>query len=294
MAIQFIVPYYMDPKYLFELIDSVRAQTRDEWRLTIVDDQYPDTTAEEHVRSLNDPRIEYLRNEQNLGVIKNVVKCLQLGTEEYFVLMGADDALEPRYVEVVLDAFKRHPDAIMVHPGVLLVDGDSQPTDTLGDKMKRFISREAWKHSELDARTAVGSLMHGNWPYAPALAIRTDVVDRVQHLGEWGCVGDLAWIVDMLLGGGTMALDPTPVFRYRRHASHSADAVKGTTRFDEEQRYFGWAAKEMDKRGWRKEARAARAHFTSRGNIAKASLESALAGNFKLAGALAHRTVKRV
>ena len=42
--------------------------------------------------------------------------------------LGADDALEPNYVEVVLAAFEAHPDAIMVHPRVKIMDGDGKIT----------------------------------------------------------------------------------------------------------------------------------------------------------------------
>src|SRR5262249_42191418 len=113
MSVHFVVPYYVDPAYLFELVDSVRKQSRDEWLLTIVDDQYPGTAAQDHVAQLNDPRIDYRRNERNLGATGNVAHCLTLGRGDYLVIMGADDALEPNYMDVVLNAFERHPDAIM-------------------------------------------------------------------------------------------------------------------------------------------------------------------------------------
>src|SRR3712207_3289659 len=118
MGVHIVVPYYMDPRYLFELIESVLKQTRDDWRLTIVDDQYPGTVARDYVAELGDPRIEWVQNERNLGTTGNACHCIQLGKLEYITVMGADDALEPNYVEVVLDAFARHPNAIMVHPGV--------------------------------------------------------------------------------------------------------------------------------------------------------------------------------
>ena len=131
LSVHFVVPYYVPPHYLFELIASVRAQTRDGWLLTIVDDQYPGTEAEDYIAKLGDPRIDYVRNERNLGATDNVCRSMTLGRLEYITVMGADDALEPCYVQVVLDAFERHPDAIMVHPGVTVVDSDGKPTDSL-------------------------------------------------------------------------------------------------------------------------------------------------------------------
>jgi GT2 family glycosyltransferase len=295
MGIHFVVPYYLDPKYLFEMIESVRKQTRDDWKLTIVDDQYPGTAARDYVAELDDPRIVWVQNEKNLGTTGNTTHCLTLGELEYITVLGADDALEPTYVEVVLDAFDRHPDAIMVHPGVKLVDGDGNPTDSLADRIKRMLSRSAWRHDELDGPTAAQSLMKGNWLYCPAMCYRNDVVPRAERLGEFASIADLAWVIDMLLGGGTMAMDPTPVFRYRRHqASHSSQHAKSLARFAEEQRYYAAAAAKLRAKGWDRAARAARLHWTTRMHALRSALGAARSRDFRLAGQITRLAIRRV
>jgi GT2 family glycosyltransferase len=295
MGVHLVVPYYIDPRYLFELVDSVRRQTRADWLLTVVDDQYPGTAAEDHIAGLGDPRIEFVRNERNLGATGNVCHCLTLGRLEYITVLGADDALEPNYVEVVLDAFKRHPDAIMVHPGVTVVDGDGNPTDSLADRVKRLASRSAWRHAELDGPSAARSLMNGNWLYVPAMCFRTDAVPRAERLGEFASIADLAWVIDMLLGGGTLALDPTPAFRYRRHAaSHSSIGAKDVVRFDEEQRYYAAAAAKLREHGWTKAARKAKLHPLCRLHATQAALGALSARDLKLTAALARRALRPV
>jgi glycosyltransferase involved in cell wall biosynthesis len=295
MSVHIVVPYYMDPKYLFELIDSVRKQTRDDWRLTIVDDQYPGTAAADYIAELGDPRIEHVRNERNLGATGNVCHCLTLGKLDYITVMGADDALEPTYVEVVTAAFERHPDAIMVHPGVTVVDENGEPTDGLADRIKRLARRSAWRHAELDGETAARSLMRGNWLYVPAMCFRTDVVPRAQRLGEFASIADLAWTIDMLLGGGTLAIEPTPAFRYRRHrSSHSSLGAKDVMRFDEEQTYYAAAAAQLRAKGWTRAARNARLHLFCRGHATQAALSALASRNVRLALALARRALRPV
>lgn len=295
MGVHFVVPYYIDPRYLFELIDSVRKQTRENWLLTIVDDQYPGTAAKDRVAELADPRIEYVRNERNLGATANVCQCLTRGRLDYVVVMGADDSLEPNYVEVVEGAFARHPDAIMVHPGVIVVDDEGNPTDTLTDRIKRVARWSAWRHGELDGRTAARSLMRGNWLYVPAMAFRTDVVPRAAgQLGRFGSIGDLTWVIDMLLGGGTLAIDPTPAFRYRRHqGSHSATGAKEALRFDEEHRYYATAAAQLRERGWTGAARAARWHVLSRLHATHSALGALAARDAGQARSLMGRALRR-
>lgn len=293
VSVHFVVPYYVEPRYLFGLIDSVRAQNRDGWLLTIVDDKYPGTEAKDYIAKLNDPRIDYVCNERNLGATGNVCRCLTLGRLEYITVMGADDALEPGYIQVVLDAFERHPDAIMVHPGVTVVDSEGEPTDSLTDRVKRMASRNAWLHSELDGRAALESLMRGNWLYVPAMCFRRDVVPRAQRLGEYKSIADLAWVADMLLGGGTLALDPTPAFRFRRHAaSHSSVHAKNVMRFDEEDAYYLAAAKQLDEKGWTKAARAARLHPLSRLHAMQSAAGALSARDLRLAGALTRRALR--
>ncbi|ANZ36977.1 hypothetical protein BBK82_13750 [Lentzea guizhouensis] len=292
MNIHFLAPYYLEPKILFELIDSMIAQTRGDWILTVVDDQYPGTAAEDYIKEIGDPRIEYVRNEVNLGATANVTKCMELGRGTYLVVMGADDALEPNYVETVLGMFERHPNAIMAHPGVVVIDENSKPHDPLplADRVKIFAGRNAWKHRELDGPEALASLMNGNWLYVPAMAFRQDVVQGTKIRQDFGSIGDLGWVTELLLKGGTLALDPTPAFRYRRHmASHSSNHAKDVVRFDEEKYFYLDAAKRLEAKGWTKAARAARLHVFSRLHAMQSALDALKGGDVKRTMALAKR-----
>ncbi len=292
MTIHFVAPYYLEPKILFELVDSVVAQTRGEWLLTVVDDQYPGTAAEDYIREIGDPRIEYVRNEVNLGATDNVTKCMSLGKGDYLVVMGADDALEPNYVETVLGMFERHPNAIMAHPGVIVIDEHSKPHDPLplADRVKVFAGRNAWKHRELDGPDALASLMNGNWLYVPAMAFRQEVVEGTTIRKDFGSIGDLGWVTELLLKGGTLALDPTPAFRYRRHmGSHSSNHAKDVLRFDEERFFYLDAAKRLEAKGWTKAARAARLHVFSRLHAMQSALDALKGGDVKRTMALAKR-----
>ena len=72
------IPYWGDPGLLYATVESVRAQTDPRWRATVVDDCYPDPSVAEHFAAEDDPRIRYLRNEQNLGITANYDRCREL------------------------------------------------------------------------------------------------------------------------------------------------------------------------------------------------------------------------
>lgn len=98
------MPTYMGGPFLAETIQSVLEQTYAHFELWIVDDCSPDHTAK-IVAEFSDPRINYIRNETNLGPEGNWNRCLALGTGKYFKLLPHDDLLAPDCVDVQRKVF---------------------------------------------------------------------------------------------------------------------------------------------------------------------------------------------
>jgi glycosyltransferase involved in cell wall biosynthesis len=88
------IPTYRGAAHLAAAIESVLAQTFSDYELIIVDDNSPDNTAN-IVASYPDPRIRYLRNENNLGPQGNWNRCLDEARGKYFKLLPQDDILMP-------------------------------------------------------------------------------------------------------------------------------------------------------------------------------------------------------
>jgi hypothetical protein len=80
-------------------------------------------------------------------------------------------------------------------------------------------------------------------------------------------VQDLALVLDLVLDGGSLLVEPATCFRYRRHGASvsSAHAADGR-RFAEERAFFLETADRMTARGWPRAGRAARRHLSSRLN----------------------------
>ena len=131
-----MLPFWGDPSYLYEAVDSVLAQDSDQWRLVIVDDHYPDELVAQHFAALDDPRITYLRNENNLGITDNYRKCLSLVEADYMMFMGCDDVMAPNYISTMLAAIEQFPQADIIQPGVQVIDEHGEVYRPLGDKVK--------------------------------------------------------------------------------------------------------------------------------------------------------------
>ncbi|WP_038171019.1 glycosyltransferase family 2 protein [Tomitella biformata] len=273
-----MLPYYGDVELMKQAVRSVLAQRNPDWRLVVVDDCYPDPEAGRWLAELADPRVEYLRNESQLGVNGNFRRCVELVRAPYFQMLGGDDVLEPNYVDVVLAVFAQHPDAAVVSPGVHVIDDSGAVVRPLGDRIKSMLAPSAEKSTVLVGETLAVGLLHGNWTYFPSLAWRTEVVAPISFRPGLEVALDLALLLDLARAGGVLVLAPEVAFRYRRHTESvsSVRAVDGR-RFDEERDFFAEEAAAFSAHGWPRAARAARGHLTSRLN-AIVTIPAALAG----------------
>ena len=88
--VSIIMPSYNTGKFIKETINSVIAQTYSNWELIIVDDCSTDNT-DEIVKSINDNRIIYLKNETNSGAATSRNKALRVAKGRWIAFLDSDD-----------------------------------------------------------------------------------------------------------------------------------------------------------------------------------------------------------
>lgn len=266
MTVDIVVPFYGDPKMLTQAVRSVWNQDDPDWRLTVVDDGYPDKSVAAWFDEVDDERIRYRRNANNLGANANYRRCVELVENERAVIMGADDVMLPNYVGTVHRLNRECPGAGMIHPGVEVVDEDGSTYWSLADKVKKFLLARRCRHQRIQhGQDLAASLLRGNWTYFPSIAWRRDALRQHGFRGGLHVVQDLALVIDLLMAGETMLVDATPSFQYRRHRrSDSAVRAANGERFAEESAYFRAMSGELHAYGWERAARAARTHLSSR------------------------------
>ena len=263
-VIDIFIPYWGDPKKLYDAVDSVLAQTSSGWRLTVVDDCYPEDVTE-HFQTIKDPRVRYIRNDKNLGIIDNFTKCQQMAEGDYTVIMGCDDLLHPEYVATIERAAKHFPSVEIIQPGVKVVDDSGSRVTPLADRVKSAITPRGKGTRAISGENLATSLFVGDWLYWPSLAFRTDALKKVKFDPDYQIILDLGLVMDLVQSGARLALTNDIVFFYRRHAdSLSSRALLDGPRFKDEKKFFAERAEAMEALGWRKAARAARLHLTSR------------------------------
>lgn len=295
VALDILVPYWGDPDLMRETVESVFAQQRDDWRLLVVDDAYPDRRITDWLAGLDDPRVSVVRHEANVGITANYRECLARATQEHVVFLGCDDVLLPDYVGVVLDAFAAVPEAAMVQPGVRVVDETGTPSAGLADTVKQRLLRPRRDgRSVLSGEALATSLLHGNWLYWPSISFRRSAVQEIGFQVELPIIQDFALELDLVAHGGTLVVDPTVCFLYRRHAgSASSTTLVDGSRFADERAYYAMAVDQMRSLGWHRAERAARARLTSRAHALSLLPGVAAHGRWDAARQLLHHATTR-
>ncbi len=266
MSLDILVPFWGDPVLLRETVASVFAQRNGDWLLTVVDDAYPDEDVPRWFAAMDDPRVTYVRKPVNEGITANYRTCVSMATQDTVVILGCDDVLLPDYVDVVLRARESFPDAALVQPGVEVIDEHGTVVRPLADRVKQDLVRpRARKPRLLGGEALATSLLHGDWLYWPSLAFRRDVLAATPFREGMPLIQDLALVMDIVMAGGSLLIEPTVCFRYRRHsASASSAALLDGRRFSGERAYFAQVAATASRLGWRRAAAAARLSATSR------------------------------
>lgn len=96
--VSIIMPSYNTAKYISETIDSVLAQTYQNWELIIVDDCSTDDT-DSVIGRFCDERIRYLKNEKNSGAAVSRNRALREAKGRWIAFLDSDDLWVPKKLE---------------------------------------------------------------------------------------------------------------------------------------------------------------------------------------------------
>ena len=119
-----LIANYNDGKYLQEAIESIFAQTYDNWEIVIVDDGSTDNSKDIYDKYKEDRRFHIFFNERNMGCGYTKRKCVELSTGEICGFLDADDCITPEAINIMVEAHLQHPQCSLVYSQYNIADSN--------------------------------------------------------------------------------------------------------------------------------------------------------------------------
>lgn len=151
------LPVYNGENFIREAIDSILSQSFKDFELIICDNCSTDAT-EQICRdyAAQDPRVRYVRNEENIGAAANYNKTFELSSTKYFKWAAHDDVLAPGYLEKCIDVLESDPGLVLCAPRTKLINDDGSPTRWDPD-VGQFVDNYGGRHGVPDPHRRMGS-----------------------------------------------------------------------------------------------------------------------------------------
>ena len=121
------LPVYNGENYLAEAIESILNQTFTDFELIICDNASTDATENICQKyASQDARVQYYKNEKNLGASGNYTRVFELASGEYFKWAAHDDVCLPKFLERCVQILDEDPTVSLAHTQAASIDENSQ------------------------------------------------------------------------------------------------------------------------------------------------------------------------
>jgi glycosyltransferase involved in cell wall biosynthesis len=211
-TVSVLIKSYNHAPYVRQTIESILAQSYQDFEIVVTDDASTDETAE-IVRTFEDARIRLEVNVRNLGISGAMNATISRARGRYFAILNSDDWALP-------DRLQRQVDFLDANPHVSVVTSLPYPVDEHGDATKAFNDFERpLTFPDFSRRTWLRHFFfESNCICAPTAMIRCEVYKTVGlYDRRLTNLQDFDMWIRMLLAGYSIHVMPieTTAFRVR-------------------------------------------------------------------------------
>jgi glycosyltransferase involved in cell wall biosynthesis len=195
-----VMPVYNAGTYLRIAVESILAQSFDDFEFLIINDGSTDSGFEA-IEGIRDNRIRILHNSKNQGLVACLNCGIDLARGDYLARMDADDLSHPERLKRQVDFLEDHPEIGVCSTWAVFIDAEGRELGTLrtptGKKLQSFF----WRPSPL---------VHA------AVMVRSDLLRKHRYCSEFRDAEDYdLWL--RLYGSTDFHNISKPLYFIRKH-----------------------------------------------------------------------------
>lgn len=123
MLVSVIMAIYKEKEeHLIAAIESILLQTYKNIELVIVNDNPLDSILEKYVKSIEDKRVIYTRNDENSGLAASLNKAIHISSGVYIARMDADDISMPDRISKQISFLEKHKDIDILGTNAFIIN----------------------------------------------------------------------------------------------------------------------------------------------------------------------------
>lgn len=216
MSVSVILPVYNAGAYLQACLDSLSAQTFEDFEIIAVNDGSTDDSAQVLNRhALVEPRLRVFHFAQNCGETQAMQFGMDMAEGEFFARMDNDDVCAPNRLALQVACLRRHSNVTVVGSNMALIGAKSGTTELpltdAGIKANMIVARANIMNPT--------SMWRSEW--FAGKGIRYGNHKNVSDFGMW---------VDCMLAGGVFMNLPEPLLQYRMHSEQASSDSQATNK----------------------------------------------------------------
>jgi glycosyltransferase involved in cell wall biosynthesis len=156
------LPVYNGERYIAETIDSLLAQTFEDFELIICDNASTDHTEQIcQTYADRDERIRYTRSTENLGAVKNYRRAFELSSGEYFRWANCDDMFAPASLARCVEILDQEQSVVLAYPKTMLIDEQGEIISDYEDRLHLQYPRPSERFVQLYQRLGLVNVLYG-------------------------------------------------------------------------------------------------------------------------------------
>jgi len=153
--VSIITPSYNSKKFIKETIDSVLAQTYQDWEMIIVDDKSQDNSVE-YIKDLikDNHRIKLIELRENVGAAMARNKALEVVRGKYIAFLDSDDIWLPKKLEIQIK-FMQEKECPISFTAYQIIDENSYETNHIINTVESLNLKQYLKNTIIGFSTSM-------------------------------------------------------------------------------------------------------------------------------------------